>query len=101
MLTEEYGLPREIRSPFVAAASTFSAFLVCGLVPLAPYVLGMQNPLPLSIILTGIVFFVIGSAKSHWSTSSWWSSGLSTLLVGAVAATLSYITGLAMRLFIE
>jgi VIT1/CCC1 family predicted Fe2+/Mn2+ transporter len=101
MLTEEYGLPREIRSPFIAASSTFSSFLACGLVPLAPFVLGVQNPLPLSIALTGIVFFVIGSAKSRWSTASWWNSGFSTLLVGAVAATLSYLTGMAMRLFIE
>jgi len=101
MLTEEYGLPREIRSPFIAASSTFSAFLVCGLVPLTPYVLGTHDPLPLSIVLTGIVFFMIGSAKSRWSTSSWWRSGFSTLLVGAIAATLSYFTGALMRSLLE
>ena len=33
MLSDEYGLPREARSPWLAATSTFSAFLVCGLVP--------------------------------------------------------------------
>jgi VIT1/CCC1 family predicted Fe2+/Mn2+ transporter len=101
MLTEEYGLPREIRSPFVAAASTFSAFLVCGLVPLAPYLLRIENPLSLSVILTAIVFFLIGSAKSGWSTTSWWRSGVSTLLVGAIAATLAYLTGTLLRRIVE
>ena len=31
MLTEEYGLPWEVRSPWRAGLSTFSAFLFCGL----------------------------------------------------------------------
>src|SRR4026207_1738239 len=37
MLTEEYGLPYEVRSPWIAALSTFSAVLVCGIVPLLSY----------------------------------------------------------------
>jgi len=97
MLTEEYGLPQQIRSPWLAAASTFTAFLICGLVPLLPYLLGSESPLTLSIALTGIVFFVIGSAKSRWSTASWWSSGVSTLAVGGAAAALAYAAGLALR----
>lgn len=93
MLTEEYGLPQEVRSPWWAAASTFSAFLVCGLVPLLPFVFGLTNALELSALLTGAVFFTIGSVKSMWSTSSWWRSGLSTLLVGAIAGVLAYGAG--------
>jgi hypothetical protein len=34
MLTDEYGLPQEARSPWLAAISTFSACLVCGVAPL-------------------------------------------------------------------
>src|SRR5438105_1686451 len=34
MLRDEYGLPTAVRSPWRAAGSTFSAFLLCGLVPL-------------------------------------------------------------------
>lgn len=93
MLTEEYGLPQEVRSPWWAAASTFSAFLVCGLVPLLPFVFGLTNALELSALLTGAVFFAIGSVKSLWSTSPWWRSGLSTLLVGAIAGVLAYGAG--------
>ena len=97
MLTEEYGLPQEVRSPWLAAITTFSAFLVCGLVPLLPYVFASSDPLVLSIIMTGGVFFTIGSIKSRWSTSAWWSSGLSTLVVGAIAAGLAYAVGLLLN----
>jgi VIT1/CCC1 family predicted Fe2+/Mn2+ transporter len=97
MLTEEYGLPREVRSPWIAAFSTFTAFLVCGLVPLLPYLAAVRHSLAVSLIMTGLVFFAIGSAKSKWSTASWWRSGLTTLLVGAVAAALAYVTGVLLK----
>jgi len=94
MLTEEYGLPQSVRSPWLAAITTFTAFCVCGVVPLLPYLLGFSQPISLSIVLTGGVFFAIGSVKSRWSTTSWFSSGLSTLTVGAIAAGLAYSAGL-------
>lgn len=97
MLTEEYGLPRDVRSPGAAAASTFSAFLLCGLAPLLPFLFGMKNAFGLSIALTGAVFFAIGSVKSKWSTAPWWRSGLETLAVGSAAAGLAYLIGVLLR----
>jgi VIT1/CCC1 family predicted Fe2+/Mn2+ transporter len=100
MLMDEYGLPHAVRSPWIAALSTFTAFLICGLVPLLPYLFGTTRSLSLSVALTGVVFFAIGSIKSRWSTSSWWHSGFTTLLIGAIAASLVYLTGdLLRRLF--
>jgi VIT1/CCC1 family predicted Fe2+/Mn2+ transporter len=101
MLTEEYGLPQEVRSPWVAAISTFTAFLVCGLVPLLPYLFKVVHPFEVCLIMTGTVFFVIGSAKSKWSTTSWWRSGLTTLLVGAFAAALAYSAGVFLKNLLE
>ena len=97
MLTEEYGLPREIRSSWVAAICTFTAFLVCGLVPLVPFLFKFPQAFEVSIIMTGTVFVAIGSAKSKWSTDSWWRSGLTTFLVGAIAAALAYATGVILK----
>lgn len=94
MLTEEYGLPQEVRSPWLAAITTFSAFLACGVVPLLPYLFGLKDPLTASIVMTGVVFFAIGSVKSRWSTTVWWRSGLLTFVVGATAAGLAYGVGL-------
>lgn len=97
MLSEEYGLPLEARSPWFAALSTFSAFALCGLVPLVPFLFGGTNAFAVSIVLTAAVFFVIGSIKSRWSTVPWWRSGLSTLFVGGTAAALAYLVGVFLR----
>jgi vacuolar iron transporter family protein len=97
MLTDEYGLPHSPRSPWLAAASTFSAFVVCGLVPLLPFLLKTDKAVRWSVIATAAVFFAIGSLKSRWSTSSWWRSGLGTLLVGCAAAGLAYAVGAALQ----
>ena len=97
MLTEEYGLPLEPRSPWRAAAATFSAFAICGVVPLLPFLFGFTNAFTISIILTLVVFFTIGSIKSMWSTASWWRSGISTLLVGGIAAALAYVVGVFLK----
>ena len=97
MLTDEYGLPHAARSAWLAAASTFSAFVVCGLVPLLPFLLKLDSAVRLSMIATAAVFFAIGSVKSRWSTTAWWRSGLSTLVVGSVAAGLAYGVGVAFQ----
>jgi VIT1/CCC1 family predicted Fe2+/Mn2+ transporter len=97
MLTDEYGLPHAVRSPWIAAFSTFAAFLACGLVPLLPYLFGVEHALQFSITLTGIVFLTIGSVKSKWSSAAWWRSGLTTLSVGMIAASLAYAAGVILK----
>lgn len=97
MLTEEYGLPQEVRSARLAALSTFSAFLLCGMAPLAPFILGATNAFGLAAVLTGAVFFAIGSIKSIWSTIPWWMSGLTTLALGSMAAGLAYGVGVLLQ----
>jgi VIT1/CCC1 family predicted Fe2+/Mn2+ transporter len=97
MLTEEYGLPTEIRSAWRAAFATFTAFVICGLVPLVPYLFGIKNSFYVSSALTGATFFIIGSVKSRWSTASWLRSGMETFLVGALAAILAYAVGVLLK----
>jgi len=97
MLTEEYGLAAEVRSPWTASTATFVAFVICGVVPLLPYVFGMNASFLVSCVLTGITFFLIGSFKSRWSTTSWFRSGLETLFVGALAAALAYGVGVLLK----
>lgn len=97
MLTEEYGLPRQVRSPWLAAASTLTAFIICGAVPIAPFLFGFLSAFQWSIVLTALVFFAIGAAKSRWSMMRWWTSGIETLVVGALAAALAYAVGHFLR----
>jgi len=97
MLSEEYGLPTAVRSPLKAAASTFAAFMLCGLVPLLPFVVNAPSSFALSIVMTGVVFFLIGSGKSRWSPVSWWRSGGETLAIGMGAAALAYVIGYGLK----
>lgn len=97
MLSEEYGLAAEIRSPWKAALSTFVAFAICGLIPLMPYLFAIGSRFQISAILTGVTFFLIGSLKSLWSTASWLRSGIETLLVGGLAASLAYAVGVLLK----
>lgn len=93
MLKEEYGLTLNLPSPFRAGLATFAAFLVCGSVPLLAFALNMKSAFTVSMVMTGMVFFLIGAAKSKWAMAPWWRSGLETLLVGGVAAAIAYAIG--------
>ena len=97
MLRDEYGLPDAVRSPWRAAALTFSAFLVCGLVPLIPFVAGMKRAFLTACIVTGLMFVLIGALKSRWSVRPWWYSGLATLAIGGCAAAAAYVIGAWLR----
>lgn len=97
MLTEEYGLSNVQRSPLLAGVATFLAFLVCGAVPLTPFVLGLPNSAEIATVATGVVFFAIGAMKSRWSTQRWWLSGLETFGIGMGAALLAFGVGVALR----
>jgi VIT1/CCC1 family predicted Fe2+/Mn2+ transporter len=97
MLRYEYGLPAAVRSPWRAAASTFSAFFVCGIVPLVPFAAGMNNAFRVASTATGLVFLLIGALKSRWSVRPWWHSGLGTLALGGAAAAVAYAIGAWLR----
>jgi vacuolar iron transporter family protein len=97
MLRDEYGMPDAVRSPWRAAVVTFSAFLVCGLVPLVPFVAGLKNAFSTAAAVTGLMFVLIGAFKSRWSTRPWWYSGLMTLAIGGGAATVAYAIGAWLR----
>ena len=97
MLAEEHGVPMVDRSPAIAGLTTFTAFLVCGLVPLLPFLGGLPASVPLSVAMTAVVFFLIGSLKGRWSTSRWWCSGIETLAIGMTAAGVAYAVGFALK----
>lgn len=97
MIRDEYGLPAAVRSPWRAAGSTFSAFLLCGLVPLIPFVADLKEAFWTAVAVTGLMFVLIGALKSRWSIQPWWYSGLGTLAVGGGAAAVAYAIGAWLR----
>ncbi|GKX34910.1 MAG: membrane protein [Rhizobiaceae bacterium MnEN-MB40S] len=97
MLVDEYGLSEVVRSPMLSAASTFIAFLICGLVPLMPYLIGSEDGFVISLVATAVVFFAIGATKATWSPQPWWRSGLETLAIGLAASAVAYAIGYFLK----
>lgn len=93
MLVDEYGVSPVDPRPFRAALATFAAFLLAGMVPLLPFLFSIGEAFPVSTLMTGAVFFAIGTLKSRWSLAPWWRSGAETLLIGSLAAGLAYAVG--------
>ncbi|MGI9378720.1 MAG: VIT1/CCC1 transporter family protein [Methyloligellaceae bacterium] len=97
MLVDEYGVSPVIRKPMNSALATFFAFVLCGAVPLLPFLTPIPQPFIVASVFTGIVFFAIGSMKSRWSLATWWYSGLETLIIGSGAAGVAYIVGYLLK----
>lgn len=97
MLSEEHGLTEVQRSPIMASLATFAAFVICGAVPLLPFLFGLPASATLATIMTGLVFLLIGAGKSRWSTQHWLVSALETFAIGMSAAGIAYFIGLALK----
>jgi VIT1/CCC1 family predicted Fe2+/Mn2+ transporter len=93
MIEGEYGLGSVDPHPIKAAMATFLAFLVAGMIPLLPFLAGVERAFALSAWMTMGVFFAIGALKSRWSLAPWWRSGGETLLIGGAAASIAYLVG--------
>ncbi len=93
MLEGEYGLSNTMPHPMRGALATFGAFLVAGMIPLLPFLFGVQNAFVVSSGMTLAVFFAIGALKSKWSLEPWWRSGIETFLIGGLAAGIAYFVG--------
>jgi VIT1/CCC1 family predicted Fe2+/Mn2+ transporter len=66
-------------------------------VPLLPFLFGATADFQLAVVMTALVFFLIGSTKSHWSPVSWWRSGTETLAIGLGAAALAFLIGHGLK----
>jgi vacuolar iron transporter family protein len=97
MMTEEHGMPPVNRSPLKAAMVTFLAFVVCGAVPLLPYIFLNGTPTAPATVLTAVVFFSIGSLRARWSPTPWWRAGLETLAIGMAAAGIAFLVGFLLQ----
>jgi vacuolar iron transporter family protein len=96
---KEYGPSPPIKSPAQAAVSTFTAFILFGLVPLVTYLLA--GGLAVCIFATGCSLFVLGAVKSRYSLTKWWQSGLETFFLGTSSAALSFGVGYTLRLLLD
>ncbi|MDR3491021.1 MAG: VIT1/CCC1 transporter family protein [Gammaproteobacteria bacterium] len=92
---EELGVnPDELGSPWGAAISSFTSFVIGAGIPLLPFVISnSQSNLFMSIILSACSLFSVGAILSLFTQRNAWLSGLRVLLIGVAAGTLTYLIG--------
>lgn len=92
---EELGVdPRELPSPWTAAGSSFLAFTIGAFLPLLPYLLGASN-LTFAAIVAVLALFGTGALTSRFTNRSWLFGGTRQLLLGVIAAVVTFAVGAA------
>ncbi|NKI30954.1 hypothetical protein HCU67_03300 [Muricauda sp. DJ-13] len=98
MMKEELEMMEEDRSPFWIGATTYISFITIGLIPLITYVVDYISPINknlfvISSILTALGFIIIGGLKTYINQTSILKGILETLILGGIAAAVSYFVG--------
>jgi len=105
MMREELGIREEKAAPLASGLVTFAAFSAAGLLPLLSYAAAFFNPsflpnaFPISIALTAVALFGVGTARCVITRRPWWRSGLEILGLGGVAAACAFAVGHFLRGF--
>ena len=94
---EELGLnPDDLGSPWGAAIFSFLSFTGGALIPLAPFLLGLQAAVMVSAVLAGVSLFGVGATLSLFTGRGAWRGGLRMVLIGGGAGLATYGLGAAL-----
>jgi VIT1/CCC1 family predicted Fe2+/Mn2+ transporter len=92
---EELGTdPRGLPSPWTAGGSSLLSFSLGALIPLLPYLCGAKV-LWLSAILALVALFAAGAVTARFTERDWLFSGTRQLVLGGLAAAVTYGVGQA------
>lgn len=103
MMADELGYGSETGDPVKAAASTLTAFVVVGFLPLAVFVADLVLPGDIphafmwSTALTAVALLMVGALKGRVVHRSVWRSAGETAAIGGVAAALAYVVGVILQ----
>jgi len=103
MLQDEHGMSLQGHDPIKSGFATFSAFCLVGFIPLISYVTNwispglIDNAFGWAAFMTGIAFFWVGALKGRFVSHHWFFSGLETVLVGGIAASMAFGVGIILK----
>jgi len=103
MMKEELEMIKDSKTPVKTASVTFIAFFIIGLIPLLAYLvawvfqLDKANLFLYSSLLTGVGLGIVGYFKSLVTEKNKLISIGETLLLGGIAAALSYVVGAVLE----
>ena len=93
---EELGVdPGDLPSPFVAAGASLASFAVGALIPLIPYLAGLHL-LALALTLAAVAAVAGGGTVARLTDRPFWRGALRQLVLGAVAAGITYLIGIGI-----
>jgi VIT1/CCC1 family predicted Fe2+/Mn2+ transporter len=93
---EELGVDHEeLPSPYTAAGASLVTFAIGALIPLLPYLFGLDN-LAAALGLAGVAAFVGGGLVARLTDRPFLRGALRQLILGAVAAGITFLIGAAV-----
>ena len=98
MLIEELGIMPKTYSPLKNAALVFLGSVVGGLIPLTPFLIGLQPQFTFSVVISILILFIVGSGKSTITGKGLLRSGLESMIAGIIAIVIAYYIGLFLSL---
>ncbi len=93
---EELGVdPSELPSPVVAAGASLASFAVGAIIPLLPYLFGL-NMMAVALGLAAVAAIAGGGIVARLTDRPFWRGAVRQLLLGAVAVAITYLIGMAV-----
>jgi VIT1/CCC1 family predicted Fe2+/Mn2+ transporter len=93
---EELGVSADdLPSPFLAAGSSFASFSVGAALPLLPFLFGASALWPAALV-AGLALLCTGALVARITARPSWYGGLRQLILGAVAAAVTFGVGAAI-----
>lgn len=71
-----------------------------GFIPLIGFLFNLVTPFRFTVILSMIFLFFIGVITSRYTRRNWLYSGLESLVIGVIAATITYYVGYLINSFV-
>lgn len=98
IMREQLEMIEEDKSPFMMGLMTYISFISIGLIPLSIYVIDYYSPINRNLfliasLLTACGFIFIGWLKTYINQTPILKGILETLLLGGIAAAVSYFVG--------
>ena len=87
--------PGELPSPLVAAGASLASLAVGAIIPLIPYLAGL-NIMAAAFGLAAVAAIVGGGLVARLTERPFWRGALRQLLLGACAAGITYLIGMAV-----
>jgi len=93
--------PKELEKALLGGIFMFLSYIIGGSIPILPY---LFFPISLAIILsigvTLLGLFMLGSMTTKFTKRKWWKAGLEMLFLASTATLVGYVVGIIANSFI-